>query len=56
MAYTSIGKEILLKFAEKVSDFGVIEKQPKLEGRSMVMYLAPKKNRRAIEGGNNMPK
>ena len=25
MAYTSIGKEILLKFAEKVSDFGVIE-------------------------------
>jgi len=43
MAYTSIGKEILLKFAEKVSDFGVIEKQPKLEGRSMVMYLAPKK-------------
>ncbi|MCR1897759.1 translation initiation factor IF-3 [Irregularibacter muris] len=44
MAYTDIGKEILVKFAEKVSDVGVIEKRPKLEGRSMVMYLTPKKD------------
>lgn len=44
MAYTDIGKKILLNFAGKVSDNGIIEKQPKLEGRSMVMYLAPKKD------------
>lgn len=43
MAYTAVGKEILLKFADKVSDAGEIEKKPKLEGRNMVMYLVPKK-------------
>lgn len=43
MSYTHIGKEILLKFADKVSDVGEIEKKPKLEGRNMVMYLVPKK-------------
>lgn len=43
MAYTAVGKEILLKFADKVSDVGEIEKRPKLEGRNMVMYLVPKK-------------
>ncbi|MFZ7120373.1 MAG: translation initiation factor IF-3 [Eubacteriaceae bacterium] len=43
MSYTDIGRKLLLKFAEKVSEVGKIEKQPKLEGRSMVMYLVPKK-------------
>lgn len=43
MAYTDVGKDILLKFAEKVADVSVIEKKPKLEGRNMAMYLAPKK-------------
>ena len=41
MSYTDIGKKILLSFADKVSDVGTIEKQPKLEGRNMVMYLIP---------------
>lgn len=43
MAYTDVGKEILLKFAEKIANVGEIEKKPKLEGRSMVMYLVEKK-------------
>lgn len=34
---------IMLKdFAEKVSEYGVIEKDPKMEARSMAMFLAPK--------------
>lgn len=44
MAYTDIGKKILINFANKVSDIGIVEKHPRLEGRSMVMYLAPKKD------------
>ncbi|NTW72031.1 MAG: translation initiation factor IF-3 [Eubacteriaceae bacterium] len=43
MTYTDTGREMLLKFAEKVSEVGKIEKMPVLEGRSMVMYLVPKK-------------
>lgn len=44
MAYTDVGKQLLLKFADVVSDVGKIEQQPKLEGRSMVMHLVPKKD------------
>lgn len=42
MHYTSIGNEILEKFAELVKDVGVVEKKPKLEGKSMIMILNPK--------------
>jgi len=42
MHYTSIGNEILDKFAEAVKDVGVVEKKPKLEGKSMIMILNPK--------------
>lgn len=42
MAHTSIGKEILDKFAEGCAEFGTVEKAPKLEGRQMIMFLAAK--------------
>lgn len=45
MAYTEQGKGVLLSFAERVTDVGTVEKVPKLEGRNMVMYLAPKKDK-----------
>ena len=43
MAHTEIGKDVILKFAERLSDISVIEQQPKLEGRRMGLLLAPKK-------------
>ena len=43
MRYTLSGQEVLVKFAEAVKDVGTLEKQPKLEGRSMIMILNPKK-------------
>lgn len=42
MAHASNGKGIMLKFAEACSEFGTVEKDSKLEGRSMLMFLAPK--------------
>ena len=42
LGHTDIGKEVLLKFAEITSEFGIIDKQPKMEGRNMIMYLVPK--------------
>ena len=38
-----LGKEVMLRFAEELSDISIIESQPKLEGRTMIMLLAPKK-------------
>lgn len=41
MAHTNLGYEVMKRFAQVMSEFATIEKQPKLEGRSMQMYLAP---------------
>lgn len=42
MGHTEKGTIVLQKFAELTSEYGSIDKQPKLEGRNMVMYLNPK--------------
>lgn len=36
--------EIMKSFAEKVSEFGQVEKAPKMEARTMAMFLGPKTN------------
>ena len=43
MAHTDLGREVLLRFADNLSEFAEVEQQPKLEGRSMFMGLVPKK-------------
>jgi len=39
---TEVAHVILNEFAQNVSDYGTIEKAPKMEARSMAMFLAPK--------------
>ena len=43
MAHIDSSKHILEEFAEKLSDIAVVEKAPKLEGRSMMMFLTEKR-------------
>jgi translation initiation factor IF-3 len=38
------GRDLLLRLAEDVKEIGAIESQPLLDGRNMVMVLAPTKN------------
>ncbi len=40
MAHTDIGKKLLLDFAEQCSELAVLDKEPKLEGRHMSIFLA----------------
>lgn len=42
MAHTEIGIELLNDFAEKCSEIAVLDKEPKLEGRNMSIFLSPK--------------
>lgn len=42
MGHTDIGKVVLDDFIKIVGEFGAVEKGAKLEGRNMVMFLAPK--------------
>lgn len=44
MAHTSIGRDILLKFGEELTDIADMEKRPRMEGRTMVMFMSPKKD------------
>ena len=43
MAHTDIGLTVMQRFAEACAEFGSIEKPAKLEGRQMLMFIAPKK-------------
>ena len=43
MARPELGRDVLLKFADALSEVSVIEIEPKQEGRQIAMILAPKK-------------
>jgi len=43
IVYKDQGEIILLKFAQELMDFGKVEKLPLLEGKRMIMIIAPKK-------------
>ena len=41
ITYTEIGRKILDKIALEIVDIGTVEQKPTLEGRNMVMIIAP---------------
>jgi translation initiation factor IF-3 len=45
------GEAILLRLAEEVKDVGAIESRPNLDGRNMIMMLAPLRSAAAPSGG-----
>ena len=42
MAHTSIGEQLLIQFGENCAEVATVEKNPKLDGRHMAMFLSPK--------------
>ena len=42
MAHTDIGKNLLVKFAEECGEVATLDKEPKLDGRHMSIFLSPK--------------
>jgi translation initiation factor IF-3 len=44
IAFTEIGRKIMEGLVKELGDIGVIDQHPKLEGRNMVMIVAPKKS------------
>ena len=42
MAHTNIGEQLLKSFAEQCSAIATMDKNPKLEGRNMSVFLSPK--------------
>ncbi len=45
MAHTDLGKQVLIRFSEALSEVSDIEQKPLLDGRNMTMILMPKKEK-----------
>jgi translation initiation factor IF-3 len=45
MAHPELGRNILERVAQDVSDIGTVETKPNLEGRNMTMLIAPAKKK-----------
>ncbi len=43
--YKDQGEILLLKLAQELEEFGKVEQMPKLEGKRMTMFIAPKKSK-----------
>lgn len=53
MAHPEQGSAIMQRFTDAVAEFGSVERQPKLEGRSMVMFISPKVTAPSNKGGKS---
>lgn len=42
MAHPELGSTLMQRFTDSVAEYGTVEKQPKLEGRSMTMFVTAK--------------
>lgn len=42
IAHAEIGLAVMNSFAERIKEYGIVERRPLVEGRNMIMILAPK--------------
>ena len=42
ITHANIGQKVLERVGVEIEEFGIVERRPKLEGRSMIMILSPK--------------
>ena len=45
MAHQDLGMQLLKRVEEDLVDLGVVEQRPKMEGRQLIMVIAPKKKK-----------
>ncbi|MBN1777104.1 MAG: translation initiation factor IF-3 [Clostridiales bacterium] len=48
MAHTNIGRDIMINFAKRIEEYGTVERQPRLEGRFMLMIIAPRAEKKSF--------
>ena len=46
IVYKDQGEILLLRLAQELEDFGKVEQMPRLEGKRMTMFLAPKASKK----------
>lgn len=48
IAHADIGRQIMQDFANRIEEYGVIERRPLIEGRNMIMIIAPKAEKKSF--------
>lgn len=48
IAHADIGLKIMQEFAARIEEYGTVERRPLLEGRHMIMILAPKAEKKSF--------
>ena len=56
IAHSDIGLKIMQDFATRIEEFGTVERRPMLEGRHMIMILAPKAEKKSFAEKNQQRK
>ena len=49
------GEVLLLRFAQDLEEYGKVEQMPQLEGKRMIMFIAPKKLVKKATSAEDMP-
>ena len=44
IAHSEIGRQVMAEFAERIKEYGTVDKVPQIEGRNMSMIISPKEN------------
>lgn len=55
ISHAELGHNLCMKFYKRLEDTAILEKEPKVEGRNMVMVLAPK-NQEQVKGDSEHAK
>jgi translation initiation factor IF-3 len=42
ITHSEIGRQIMTEFAERIKEYGTVDKAPQIEGRNMSMFISPK--------------
>ncbi len=50
IVHTQLGKQLLVRMADQIKDIGSIERQPKLEGKNMIMIITPSQDKHDQRG------
>lgn len=42
ITHSEIGRQVMNEFAERIKEYGTVDKAPQIEGRNMSMFISPK--------------
>ena len=42
ITHSEIGRQVMVEFADRIKEYGTVDKAPQMEGRSMIMFISPR--------------